>query len=313
MGEKPVRSAVMVIGRFAPSPTGPLHFGSLIAAVGSYLDCRSRAGQWLVRMEDLDPPREVKGAASNILRTLETFGFEWDGDVMYQGQRNQAYDAALEALLKRQLLYACTCSRRQISSRGKKNLYGVVYAGTCRNAANRDPNQEAALRLLTTNETICFEDQIQGEIAQNLLVEIGDFILKRRDGLYAYHLAVTVDDAEQGVTDIVRGYDLLDSTPRQIYLQGLLGLPTPRYSHMPIAINKQGQKLSKQTHAPKIETRNASILLWQALDFLEQKPDPRLKVEPVSSIWQWGIQNWQLTKIPRKLSSKHYRHLATNS
>lgn len=301
----------MYIGRFAPSPSGPLHFGSLIAAVGSYLESRSQAGLWLVRMEDLDPPREVAGAATGILRTLEAFGFEWDGEVMYQSQRNQAYDAALNALQNQDLLYACTCTRKQIVAQGTMNAYGVVYAGTCLNTPNCNVNRRTALRLRTNDETICFKDSIQGKTGQNLKMEIGDFMLKRRDGLYAYHLAVVVDDADQGITDIVRGYDLLDSTPRQIYLQRLLRLSTPKYLHLPLAVNKQGQKLSKQTHAEKIDAKKASSLLWQALKFLGQQPDRQLKNESLNTIWQWGIKNWQLEKIP-KIAESEFINMESN-
>ena len=303
----------MYIGRFAPSPTGPLHFGSLLAAVGSYLESRSRSGLWLVRMEDLDPPREVAGSATDILRTLEAFGFEWDGGVMYQSSRSQAYGAVLTALHNRDLLYACTCTRKKIVAEGRKNAYGVAYAGTCRNPENRSSKRQSALRLRTENQIIKFNDRVQGDSAQNIEQDIGDFMLKRRDGLYAYHLAVVVDDAEQGISDIVRGYDLLDSTHRQIYLQDLLDLPTPQYAHLPIAINKQGQKLSKQTHAKRVDKKYASRLIWEALHFLGQQPDHQLKHESLNTIWQWGFKNWQLKKVPKiacaeftGLNNKHF-------
>lgn len=289
----------MYIGRFAPSPTGPLHFGSLIAAVASYLESCSQSGRWLVRMEDLDPPREVAGAADDILRVLEGFGFEWDGDVMFQSQHHLAYDAALDQLTKQDQLYPCTCIRKKIAEQGKKNKYGIAYAGTCRNPANRNPNRRASLRLITHNQKTGFNDRIQGQYTQKLETDIGDFMLKRRDGLYAYHLAVVVDDAEQGITDIVRGYDLIDSTPRQIYLQQQLNLPTPSYAHLPIAVNEQEQKLSKQTHARAIAVNKAPLLLWQALDFLGQQPSSELKDELLQNIWQWAFNNWQLQNVPK--------------
>jgi glutamyl-Q tRNA(Asp) synthetase len=289
----------MYIGRFAPSPTGPLHFGSLIAAVASYLESRSRGGRWLLRIEDIDPPREQPGAVTDILHTLENFGFEWDGEVMYQSRRHRAYDAALDKLAQAGRLYPCTCSRREINEQGKSNTFGTVYPGTCRNPANRDNNKGAALRLRTNNSVIRFSDTIQGEYAQKLATEIGDFLLKRRDGYYAYHLAVVIDDAEQGITHIVRGVDLLDSTPRQIYLQRLLNLPTPGYTHPPIAVNRQGQKLSKQTHAKALDTKQAPLLLWRALEFLGQQPAGELKVESLRALWEWAFENWRSDKIPR--------------
>jgi glutamyl-Q tRNA(Asp) synthetase len=292
----------MYKGRFAPSPTGPLHFGSLVAAVGSYLESRCNDGQWLLRMEDLDPPREQPGAADNILHTLEGFGFEWDDEVVYQSQRHSAYEAALEQLEQSGQLYPCTCSRREITKQGISNTYGTIYPGTCRDPANRDSNKAFALRLRTDNETINFHDHIQGQFEQKLAAEIGDFMLKRRDGYYAYHLAVVIDDAEQNITHIIRGNDLLDSTPRQIYLQQQLNLPTPNYLHLPMAINDQGQKLSKQTHAKAIEIEHAPLLVWQALNFLGQQPPQELSTESLATIWNWAFANWQLKKIPKQAS-----------
>ncbi|MBN1380033.1 MAG: tRNA glutamyl-Q(34) synthetase GluQRS [Gammaproteobacteria bacterium] len=289
----------MIRGRFAPSPTGPLHFGSLIAAVGSYLENRCHDGQWLIRMEDLDPPREQPGAADNILRTLDGFGFEWDGEVIYQSRRHQAYNEVLAKLTESGQLYPCTCSRKEIGEQGKSNAFGVVYPGTCRDPLKRDKNKDAALRLRTDNKKIVFSDAIQGEYSQQLETEIGDFLLKRRDGYFAYHLAVVVDDAEQGITHIVRGCDLLDSTPRQIYLQQLLNVPTPSYTHLPVAVNQAGQKLSKQTQAKAIDRKQASLLLWQVLDFLGQQPDIELKHETLPTIWNWAFTHWQLSKVPQ--------------
>lgn len=289
----------MYIGRFAPSPTGPLHFGSLIAAVASYLESRSQNGLWLVRMDDLDPPREKAGAASTILQSLDAFGFEWDGEVMYQSQRHSAYAAALEQLEMQGKLYPCSCSRKDIAKQGITGPYGPIYPGNCRALANRDPNKPAVLRLRTHDDPIRFLDGIQGEYSQRIESEIGDFLLKRRDELYAYHLAVVVDDAEQNISDIVRGVDLLDSTPRQIYIQQLLQLPTPRYSHLPLAVNAQRQKLSKQSYAKAIDARQATKLLCDALSFLGQSPEQGLETEALNSVWTWAISHWQISKVPR--------------
>ena len=289
----------MYIGRFAPSPTGPLHFGSLIAATGSYLESRCHDGQWLLRMEDIDPPREQPGAAADILHTLERFGFEWDGEVVYQSRRSETYEAALNHLLQAGQLYPCTCSRKEISEHNKNSTTGIVYPGTCRNPANRVAGKNFALRLRTHNHAVQFTDILQGPYAQKLESEIGDFPLKRRDGYYAYHLAVVVDDAEQGITHIVRGSDLLDSTPRQIYLQQLLNIPTPEYAHLPVAVNHDGQKLSKQTYAKAVDIKNASALLWHALEFLGQQPPAGLQYELPGTVWNWALDHWRLKNVPK--------------
>lgn len=287
------------IGRFAPSPTGPLHLGSLIAATGSYLESRRHKGLWLLRMEDLDPPREQPGAADDILRTLEAFGFKWDGEVMYQSRRGTLYDATLKQLAEAGLLYPCTCSRKEITEHNGDNVTDMIYPGTCRNPANYNENKTAALRLRTHNNAIKFTDTIQGQYSQKLESEVGDFPLKRRDGYYAYHLAVVIDDAGQGITHVVRGCDLLDSTPRQIYLQTLLNLPTPEYSHLPVAVNNKGQKLSKQTYAKAIRVDQAPPLLWTVLKFLGQQPPDELECETLNTLWEWAIEHWRLEKVPR--------------
>lgn len=284
-------------GRFAPSPTGPLHFGSMVAAVGSYLDARSQRGEWRVRMEDLDPPRMVAGAADNILRTLEAYGLQWDGPVMYQSQRYEAYREALEQLRGQGVLYSCNCSRREIADSALNTAAGLVYPGYCRNGM-KPGRAEHALRLRTDDVLIQFDDRLQGTYAQNLTLEVGDFVLRRADGLYAYQLAVVVDDAVQGTTDIVRGADILDSTPRQIYLQQLLGLPTPTYLHLPVAVNAKGEKLSKQTLAPAVETTNILSLLFKVLEFLGQRPPPVLLEGDVNAFWSWAAANWDAKKIP---------------
>jgi glutamyl-Q tRNA(Asp) synthetase len=287
----------MYIGRFAPSPTGPLHFGSLIAAAGSYLDARARGGRWLVRIDDLDPPREQAGAAEGVLKTLAAFGFEWDGPVMYQSRRSAAYEQALATLRSAGLVYPCTCSRRMIHRHGRPGPYGPVYPGTCRRPANRRPDAAYSLRMLTDDRTITVDDAVQGAYSQNLERDIGDFNLKRRDGLYAYHLAAAVDDGEQGVTHIVRGHDLLESTPRQIYLQQQLNLPTPRYAHLPVAKNDRGQKLSKQTGARPLDTAQAGALLCTALAFLGHEPPEGLCGEPPEAVLEWAVREWRLERV----------------
>lgn len=286
-------------GRFAPSPTGPLHFGSLVAAVGSYLDARSRGGEWLVRMEDLDRPRSVPGAADGILRTLEALGMAWDGPVLAQSERDEAYRAVLERLRQRGLVYPCACSRREIADSAVAGIDGPVYPGTCRKGLL--PGRSArAERVLTTSEPVGFEDAVQGRITHNIERQIGDFVLKRADGFYAYQLAVVVDDAEQGITDVVRGADLLDSTPRQIYLQRLLGYPEPRYAHLPVAVNVLGEKLSKQTLAPPVTADEPVTALNAALVFLGQDTVEDCAPGDVRTFWPRAIAGWRLERVPRR-------------
>ena len=289
-----------MIGRFAPSPTGPLHFGSLLAAVASYCEAKSQGGLWLVRMEDLDKPREMQGAADHILRTLEAFGFEWDDEVVYQSQRNSLYQDALLQLQEKSLIYNCDCSRKEIADSYNQKpaqfgIDGLVYPGTCRyKTVIKNPH---ASRIIVNGEAIAFTDTIQGKLEQNLARDLGDFVLKRSDGLYAYQLAVVVDDFEQGITHIVRGADLLDSTPRQIYLQQLFDYPTPKYAHIPVASNAAGEKLSKQTLAPAIDALQASPLLAEALGFLGQQPPKDLSEHMPSDILEWAKQHWDISKI----------------
>lgn len=288
-------------GRFAPSPTGPLHFGSLVAAVGSLLQARSQQGKWLLRMEDLDPPREVAGAADNILRTLEAFGMYWDADIMYQSQRTEAYEQALDLLAQQQHSYPCTCSRREIDETASAGIEGNIYPGTCRITPAK-PESEYALRIRTKDEITRFHDSWQGVQQQNLYTDIGDFIVKRKDSLYAYQLAVVVDDAAQGITEIVRGSDLLGSTPRQIYLQQLLAYTQPRYAHLPMAVTAQQEKLSKHTHAPAVDPKYAVTHLIQVLEFLQQAVDPGLPDASVDEFWAWAIKNWQPDAVPARYS-----------
>ena len=286
-------------GRFAPSPTGELHFGSLIAAVGSYLEAKSHGGEWLVRIEDLDKPREVPAASYKILRSLEALGMEWDHEVIYQDQRKDIYENVLTMLNRRGLIYPCTCTRKEISSSSISGISGQIYAGTCRNNVQND-DRLGAVRIKTNSNIIEFEDTLYGLINQNLQNETGDFVLRRSDKIYAYQLAVVVDDAEQGITNVVRGADLLDSTPRQIYLQKLLGYTTPTYMHLPVAVNSHGEKLSKQTKAAHLDVSNPVKQLIGAVNFLGQEPPSELVGESVISFWKWAFINWDPGKILKK-------------
>ena len=286
-------------GRFAPSPTGELHFGSLIAAVGSYLDAKSNGGEWLVRIEDLDKPREVPAASYKILKSLEVLGMEWDHEVIYQNQRKNIYENALTVLNKRGLIYPCTCTRKEISNSSIAGISGQIYSGTCRNNVQND-DQLGAVRIKTNNNIIEFKDTLHGLINQNLQNETGDFILRRSDKIYAYQLAVVVDDSAQGITNIVRGADLLDSTPRQIYLQKLLGYPTPTYMHLPVAVNNYGEKLSKQTKAAHLDVSNPVKQLIEAINFLGQEAPIELERDNVMSFWTWAFLNWNPEKIHKK-------------
>ena len=284
-------------GRFAPSPTGPLHFGSLVAAMGSYLEAKSCRGEWLVRIENIDSPREVTGAAKEILDTLEALGMEWDGEVVYQDQRHEAYQAALTMLEQRSMVYPCTCSRKEIADSGIIHREAGAYPGTCR-AGLSDYRNSASLRVRTHDDPIEFKDALLGPVRQQLTSTTGDFVLRRADGIYTYQLAVVVDDAAQGITHVVRGSDLLDSTPRQIYLQHLLGYSTPTYMHLPLATNAQGEKLSKQTRAAAIDLSNPVAQLVSALEFLGQNPPAEMVESSLASLWQWSLANWSLQRIP---------------
>jgi glutamyl-Q tRNA(Asp) synthetase len=285
-------------GRFAPSPTGPLHFGSLVAAVGSWAEARAGAGEWLVRMEDLDPPREVPGAADVILGTLESLGLEWDGPVVHQSTRAEAYRTALEALQLQGLLFPCACTRKEIADSAITALDGsLVYPGTCRRGL--PPGRPArATRVRVDVGATEFEDGLQGRVRQDLARDVGDFVLVRADGLFAYQLAVVVDDAAQGMTDVVRGADLLDSTPRQIFLQRLLRFPTPRYLHLPVAVNARGEKLSKQTLAAPVDGSRPGAALAAALRFLGQSPPAGLERASGRTVLQWAVAHWDRGRIP---------------
>ncbi len=285
-------------GRFAPSPTGPLHFGSLVAALGSYIDARAHGGEWLVRIEDLDPPREAPGAAADILRTLESLGLRWDGAVLRQSEREDAYRAALAELERKGATYPCACTRREIGDSALAGIDGsLVYPGTCRNGP---PSGRAtrATRVRVDTAVIEFDDVVQGRTRQQLATDVGDFVLRRADGRFAYQLAVVVDDAAQEITDVVRGADLLDSTPRQILLQRLLGVPTPRYVHLPVATNAAGEKLSKQTLAPPIDRARPGAALLAALGFLGQRPERELVDASPAELLAAAIARWDRTLIP---------------
>ena len=279
-------------GRFAPSPTGPLHFGSLVAATASYLDARAARGEWIVRIEDVDETRSVPGAAEAILRQLEAFGFEWDGEVVWQSRRKPLYEAALDRLRAQGLVYRCRCSRREVADSALTGIEGSIYPGTCR-ALGVDAATPGADRMRVGVDAIEFTDGVQGRIAQDVARAIGDFVLKRRDALHAYQLAVVVDDAEQRITDVVRGADLLQSTPRQILLQRALGFPTPGYLHFPVATNARGEKLSKQTLAVAADETSAAALLRSALGFLGQdaadSQDSREILRAATSRWDPGL------------------------
>ena len=284
-------------GRFAPSPTGLLHFGSLVAAVGSYLDAKHHQGRWLVRIEDIDLPRAIPKIADVILFTLERFGMEWDEIVLYQSQRNPYYQAAIEQLAQQGLVYPCACSRKEIADSSIIGINGPIYQGTCLEYPPAG-NSAHALRIRTHDEPVAFCDRLMGQCSQQLKSQIGDFVLRRADGIYAYQLAVVVDDAAQHISHVVRGADLLDSTPRQIFLQQLLGVETPHYMHLPVVINAQGQKLSKQTLATPLDPHDVLVQLSDAVRFLGQNPPKEITQGNVDAFWQWATQNWRSEQIP---------------
>lgn len=288
----------MYIGRFAPSPTGPLHFGSLVAAVASYLDARHHGGRWLVRMEDLDTPRVLPGAAGVILRTLENFALYWDGPVLYQSRRVAAYHEALERLRLAGHSFPCSCTRREILDSALPGAEGPIYPGTCR--AGLAAGQRArAVRVRVDTQAIEYTDRLQERQSQHLPSAVGDFIVLRADGIVAYQLAVVVDDAAQGITHVVRGSDLLMSTPRQIYLQQLLGVPTPSYLHLPVAVNAVGEKLSKQTFAPAVEDPPLQDAACAALTFLGQHLPPHAQHLPLAELWHYASAQWDPRRLPR--------------
>lgn len=267
--------------------------------MASFLEARSKHGEWLVRIEDLDPAREIPGATRQILNTLAMLGMEWDNGVLYQSQREEAYKAAFAVLEKQHLLYPCICSRKEIADSSIIGVDGPVYSGTCRGRSDLR-ECSGAWRVQTDNHLIEFADLLQSRIQQRLEIDIGDFILRRADGIFAYQLAVVVDDAVQGITHVVRGADLLNSTPRQIYLQRLLGYSTPVYMHLPVAVNARGEKLSKQACAPAIDPSDPLMPLVKAMRFLGQMPPEELIEGDIASFWEWAIENWRPEMIPGK-------------
>ena len=296
IGATPIASTAMpYAGRFAPSPTGALHFGSLVAALASWLDARHAGGRWLLRMEDLDRPRVLPGAANTILRQLESFGMTWDGPVVFQSARIELYEEALRRLEGHS--YPCACTRKELEDSalaldGSRIYPGICRAGVAPGKAPRAGRTAFAVRLRTHADPIRFIDRVQGELQQSVEGEVGDFVLRRADGIFAYQLAVVVDDAAQGVTDVVRGADLLDSTARQIHLQRLLGVPTPRYLHVPVAINAAGEKLSKQTRAPDASPEN----IPHALEFLGMRAPAGMVGK---ELLEWAVRHWDPARVPR--------------
>jgi glutamyl-Q tRNA(Asp) synthetase len=276
------------VGRFAPSPTGPLHFGSLVAALASWLDARRAGGQWLLRMEDLDRPRVMPGAADTILRQLEAFGLAWDGPVVHQSARLELYEEALRNLAAH--CYACACTRKELEDSALAIDGSRIYPGTCRNGLPQGKTARA-IRIRTDNAPVRFTDRVQGDIVQRIESDVGDFVVRRADGLFAYQLAVVVDDAAQGITDVVRGADLLDSTARQIHLQRLLGVPTPRYLHTPVATNAEGEKLSKQTRAADARPED----IPGALEFLGIAVPGGIAA---NELLAWAVGRWDPARVP---------------
>ena len=280
------------IGRFAPSPTGPLHLGSLYTALASYLDARSQQGQWLLRIDDLDHFRIIPEATDQILTVLDKLGLHWDDKIYYQSQHIEHYQAILERLEQDNWLYPCTCTRKKLAASGPP------YPGYCRQKKIA-ADSTFALRIRTKQQPIVFKARLQGRIEQNLQQSCGDFILKRKDDVIAYQLAEIVDERQQNITHIVRGFDLLDSTPRQIYLQQCLGLPQPDYMHIPVIVDQHGIKLSKQTHAEAVSAKHPEKTLWLLLNLLRQQPPETLQQASAREILSWGIEHWKPEKLKK--------------
>lgn len=285
---------ILYRGRFAPSPSGSMHFGSLVAALGSYLQARSQHGFWQVRIDDIDPPREVKGAAQDILLTLQAYGLNWDGDVIYQSHNSQSYENALGQLTEQQLCYACACSRKMI-----RKSHGL-YQGTCRYKQLPEINNALRINLHNMIHPVThFDDQLQGKVVLDKKQASEDFIVRRKEGLYAYNLATVIDDINQGITEIVRGADLLTTTGKQLTLYQLLNKKTPTYLHLPVAVTAPGNKLSKQNHALAISKDNPTPTLLAALNFLGHTVPQEIALKSCSAILKWAIQNWSPKKLPQ--------------
>jgi glutamyl-Q tRNA(Asp) synthetase len=283
------------VGRFAPSPTGDLHLGSLYTAAASFLDARANGGCWLVRVEDLDGPRVVPGSADGILRTLSRFGFEWDGEVVHQSDRSDRYAAALDDLRALGLTFQCSCSRLQLAEDER-------YPGHCRNGPLK-PGTPCATRVRVDQATIQFSDRIQGTFRQDVAATVGDMLVRRRDQVFAYVLAVVVDDAAQRVTHVVRGADLLDNTPRQMHLQQLLGLPAPDYAHVPLLMEPDGRKLAKSSRSVQLDGGTPLPLLIKVFDLLNLSPPPELDLATIPEAWNWATARWNIDLAPRRLTS----------
>lgn len=282
-------------GRFAPTPSGPLHFGSVVAALGSYLRARSAGGRWSLRIDDLDRPRVKPGATDAILSDLERLGLHWEGAPVMQSARLEHYESALDSLQQAGLTFGCGCTRAEV--RG-------IYPGTCREGLPAG-RRARSIRLRVPDSPVIFTDILLGSISHSVAATSGDFIIRRADGIIAYHLAAVVDDADAAITEVVRGADLLDATAPQVLLQTMLGLPTPDYLHLPVAVDECGRKISKQNHAPAIAEQRPADVLSDALEFLGQQPDPALRRADVTEIHDWALANWQLARIPRLSTQAH--------
>lgn len=293
---QPFATPIPYVGRFAPSPTGALHFGSLIAATASFLDARHHGGRWLLRIEDVDAQRNVPGAAEGIINALRRLGFIWDGEIVWQSHRVAHYADALDQLRQQGDVYPCCCSRREMADSALARDGSRIYPGTCRNGL--PAGRAARAWRVRAQGTVAFVDRVQGPQADDLETAFGDFVVLRADGQFAYQLAVVIDDADAGVTHVVRGADLLDSTGRQIHLQRRLGLATPCYLHVPVVVNAAGEKLSKQTLATAIDAYPPAQLLLAALRFLGQNPPDMLTNAQPATILDWAVAHWSVSSIP---------------
>ncbi|THB63941.1 MAG: tRNA glutamyl-Q(34) synthetase GluQRS [Gammaproteobacteria bacterium] len=292
-----MRSEVKYRGRFAPSPTGELHFGSMIAAVASYSDARKNGGEWLLRIEDIDPQREQPGAKESIVKTLERYGFEWDGSVQYQSSVLEHINYVIDDLKNKGFAYDCGCSRKDISAISPaRTEAGFIYPGTCRNGLAQGKSARS-VRLKTEAQDYLINDLIQKQTTQNIAEISGDYIIRRVDGLPAYNIAVVADDIDSGITHVVRGYDLFFCTAMQIRLYELLGSEIPLFAHFPLATHENGDKLSKQTHAPPVSLDNIVETIYNSLIFLGQNPPEEVKRGSVAEIWQWAFEYWDISKV----------------
>lgn len=301
IGTASASDPVPYIGRFAPSPTGPLHLGSLYTALAGFLDARKHNGQWLLRIDDLDTPRNVFGAVESIIHDLESFGLHWDQQIFYQSQSLHHYHSGIDQLLNGQQLYPCTCTRKSLAEATLNNPH--TYPGFCRNKRIAQ-NEPHALRIKTYDATLSFHDQLQGDVSQDLSKDPGDFIVKRKDRIIAYQFAVVIDDFQQHITRVVRGYDLLDSTPRQLFIQQLLSYSSPEYMHVPVIVDQHGTKLSKQTHAEAVNTEKPAETLFLLLTLLKQNPPDNLRKATVADILDWAVAHWNPQKL-KKIRAIH--------